>query len=84
VNEAAYKAKKRPGGPALHYTLVAEDFPADADFRALTSQMVYRAAKAKAAAAAKFPRDGNAARLPELNGIPTDPILADAADVGVG
>jgi hypothetical protein len=84
VNEQAYKANKQPAGPVLRYTLTANDFPAGFDLRSLSSQMLYRAAKAKAAAAAKLPRDGNLSRLPELTGIPTDPFLADAADVGVG
>lgn len=84
VSEAAYKSNKRPGGPALQYTLVARDFPAGSDIRAVSTRMLYDAVKAKAAVAAKLPRDGNSARLPEIDGIPIDPALADAADVGVG
>ncbi len=84
ISEAAYKARKRPGGPPLRYTLVADDFPAGTDLRAVTSAALYRAVKAKAAAAAKLPRDGNQARLPEVNGLPTDPALDGAEDVGIG
>lgn len=84
VSESAYKAKKRPAGPAVRYVLAAEDFPPGTDLRALTSAMIYRAVKAKAAAAARLPRDGNAARLPEVSGLPTDPLFGDAVDIGVG
>jgi hypothetical protein len=84
VSEAAYKSKKRPGGPALQYTLVASDFPTGTDLHALTTRMLYDAIKRKAAAAAMLPPDGNGARLPEVDGIPTDPALAGADDVGAG
>lgn len=84
LNEAAYKAGKRPAGPALHYILVLSDFPAGTDFQSLSVRMLYQAVKAKADEAEKAPRDRNPARLPEVNGVPTDPILAGAADVGVG
>ena len=83
VNEAAYKSSKRPAGPALQYTLVISDFPPGTEIGAVSTGMLYSAVKAKAAAAAKRPRDGNSARLPEVDGIPTDPALADAADVGL-
>ena len=84
LSEAAYKAGKRPAGPALQYTLIASDFPPGADLHALTTGMLYKAASAKAAVAATLPRDGNGARLPEVNGVPTDPALAAATDQGVG
>lgn len=84
VSEAAYKANKRPGGPALQYTLVTGDFPVGVDIGTVSTRTLYEAVRAKAAAAAKMPRDGNSARLPEVHGIPTDPALADAADVGIG
>jgi hypothetical protein len=84
VNEAAYKQGKRPAGAALRYTLVPNDFPSGTDMRALTMRMLYDAVKAKVAMAANMPRDGNPARLPEIGGIPTDPVLAGAADVGIG
>ncbi len=84
VSEAAYKANMRPAGPAVRYTLVADDFPSETDLRTLNSTILYQAVKAKASAAAKLPRDGNVARFPELAGIPTDPALADAEDIGVG
>jgi len=84
VSEAAYKSNKRPGGPALQYTLVASDFPVGTDIGAVSTRMLYDAVKTKAAAAAKLPRDGKSARLPEIGGIPIDPALANAADVGVG
>lgn len=84
VSETAYKSQKRPGGSPLRYTLVADDFPAGTDLRAVHSRLLYMALKAKAATAAKLPRDGNQARLPEVNGVPTDPMLAGAEDVGVG
>ena len=84
VSEAAYKSNKRPGGAALQYTLVANDFPAGTDIGALSARMLYDAVKAKAAAAAILPRDGNSARLPEINGTPADPTLAGATDEGVG
>lgn len=84
VAETAYKQGKRHAGAALRYTLVPGDFPPGTDMRALSARMLYDAVKAKAATAASLPRDGNAARLPEIDGIPTDPALAGAADVGVG
>jgi hypothetical protein len=84
VSEAAYKSNKRPGGAALQYTLLVSDFPSGTDIRAVSARMLYDAVKAKAAAAAKLPRDGNSARLPEVDGIPTDPALANAADEGAG
>lgn len=84
VDEAAYKRGKRPAGAALRYTLVPGDFPPGSDMRALSTRMLYDAVKTKAALAADLPRDGNAARLPEIDGIPTDPALAGAADSGVG
>lgn len=84
VNEAAYKSKKRPAGAALQYTLVPGDFAAGTDFGALTIGMLYDAVKGKAAHAARLPADGNSARIPEVNGVPTDPALAGAADLGVG
>jgi hypothetical protein len=84
VTEAAYKQGKRPAGAALRYTLVPSDFPSGTDMGALSTRLLYAAVKAKAAAAANLPRDGNAARLPEIDGIPTDPALAGAADIGVG
>jgi len=84
LSEAVFKAGKRPAGPALQYTLTASDFPPGADLHALTTGMLYKAASAKAAVAATLPRDGNGARLPEVNGIPTDPVLAGAVNLGVG
>lgn len=84
VSEAAYKSNKRPGGPALQYTLVTSDFSAGTDIGAVSTRMLYDAVKIKATTAAKLPRDGNSARLPEIGGIPTDPVLANAAGVGVG
>lgn len=84
VSEAAYKAQKRPGGSPLRYTLVPNDFPHGTDLHSVSTKVLYRAVTAKAAAAAKLPRDGNKARLPEVNGLPTDPMLDGAEDVGVG
>ena len=84
VNEASYKQGKRPAGAPLRYTLVPSDFPSGADMRALTTRMLYDAVKGKTARAAKAPGDGNPARLPEVDGIPTDPALAGAADIGIG
>lgn len=84
ATELAYKSNKRPGGAALQYTLVAGDFPPGTDLHALTTGMLYKAVKAKAELAAKLPRDGNPARLPEINGTPADPALAGATDMGVG
>lgn len=68
----------------MQYTLLASDFPTGTDLHALTTRMLYDAIKTKVAAAAKLPRDGNSARLPEIAGVPTDPALAGAVDVGVG
>lgn len=84
MSEAGYKSKKRPAGPPLQYTLTANDFPNGTDIGSVSTRMLYVAVKAKAETAAKLPRDGNAAWLPEVNGVPTDPALAGAADQGVG
>lgn len=84
VSEAAYKSNKRPGGAPLLYTLVIDDFPGGTDMGELSTRMLYDAVKAKAASAATLPRDGNAARLPEIHGTPADPALAGATDEGVG
>jgi hypothetical protein len=84
VSEAAYKTGKKPAGAALQYTLLAGDFPEGTNLNALTTRMLYATVKAKAGLAAMLPRDRNETRLPEVNGVPTDPALAGAVDVGVG
>lgn len=84
VSEAAYKAGKLSPAAPLHYSLLPADFPQGADFHAIDTAMLYRAVVAKAEAAAMLPRDGNPARLPEVNGMPTNPALCGARELGNG
>jgi|GEM_PF-827358 hypothetical protein len=86
VDEAAYKAGRKPVAGPLRYILVAEDFPREADWHNLSTKMLYQAVKTKAGKAAALAAariELNPLKFPDVNGIPTNPALADAVDVGI-
>jgi len=85
VNEAAYKSGRKPIAGPLRYTLVAADFPQGTDWHNLSTKMLYQAVKTKAGKAAALSAartELNPLKFPDVNGVPTNPALADAADIG--